>query len=142
MEERLATFQSLLASRGLRATSQRLAIYEYLISTDSHPTAEEVYQALRRRFPTMSPATVYKTLQLLVRMSLVHELEFSEAPNRYDGNPLLHLNLICVRCRRIADLDTRLLARLRSRVQKESGYQLLGQRHEIYGVCPACARSS
>ncbi|WP_324716931.1 transcriptional repressor [Carboxydochorda subterranea] len=130
----------MLSSNGLRVTPQRLSIYEYLLSTRSHPTADEIYQALRSRFPMMSQATVYKTLELLVELGLVCELGFGDEPNRYDGNPKAHINIRCTRCHRIYDLEEPELDRLARTVQERSGFRLSGQRHEFYGVCPDCQR--
>ncbi|MBX6377495.1 MAG: transcriptional repressor [Clostridia bacterium] len=135
---RLEAFQARLAAQGQRVTSQRLAIYAYLIENDTHPTAEEIYRALRERFPVMSPATVYKTLDLLVEMGLVTRLGFGGQAARYDGNPEVHANLLCVRCGLIRDLELPELEAVQQEVQRLSGYRVLGQRYEFYGLCPDC----
>lgn len=131
-------FQRLLAQRGQRVTPQRVGIYRYLTGTDTHPTAEEIYRALKPQFPGMSPATVYKTLELLTEMGLITELGFGHEPNRYDGNPGLHLNLICVSCGGISDVDEPLLEELVRQAAERSGFEVLQGRHEFYGRCPAC----
>jgi len=136
----VGTFRRLLVERGYRVTSQRLAIYRYLIGTDSHPTADDIYQALQKQFPTMSPATVYKTLELLVDMGLITELGFGDSANRYDGNPGLHLNLICVHCNGIADLDEPLLARLAEQAAAAAQFEIMRGRHEFYGLCASCRK--
>lgn len=138
MREQLKHFHELLARHGYRVTPQRMGIYEYLLSTTSHPTAEEIYGALRDRFPMMSQATVYKTLELLTRLGLVSELGFGDQPNRYDGNPRAHINIRCTRCHRIYDLDDPRLEELARSVQSRSGFAIEGQRHEFYGICPQC----
>ncbi|HEY8486929.1 MAG TPA: transcriptional repressor [Limnochordales bacterium] len=138
MREELRHFHNLLARHGYRVTPQRMGIYEYLLSTTTHPTAEEIYGALRERFPMMSQATVYKTLELLTRLGLVSELGFGDEPNRYDGNPRAHINIRCTRCHRIYDLEDPRLEELASSVRARSGFSIEGQRHEFYGVCPAC----
>lgn len=138
MQQRLEQFKQLLTDKGCRVTAQRVSIYEYLVNTDTHPSAEEIFSALKRRFPMMSPATVYKTLELLVEMGLVAELGFGDNANRYDGNPNVHVNLICMRCRKITDLDEPSLDALSAMVSSTSQFQILGQRHEFYGLCPVC----
>ncbi|HEY8450454.1 MAG TPA: Fur family transcriptional regulator, partial [Bacillota bacterium] len=70
MKTAVERFRDLLSSHGYRVTPQRLAIYEALVATDQHPSAEELYRQVKKRFPMISPATVYNTLQLLVRMGL------------------------------------------------------------------------
>src|SRR5690625_1216899 len=131
-------FQGMLKERGLRITHQRLAIYEYLISSDRHPSAEDIYEALHGQIPAMSLATVYKTLDVLVEMGLAVKLGFGDDVNRYEGNPEPHINLICVRCKQFVDLDEDSLGKIAASVQAESGYVLFSQRHEIYGLCPKC----
>lgn len=140
MNHRVQAFKALLAERGYRVTPQRVGIYEYLATTDEHPSAEEIYRALQDRYPTMSPATVYKTLDLLVELGLVGELAFGGEVTRYDGRPGLHLNMICVRCRRILDLPVEGLERAAQVAREQGGFRVLRERHEVYGICPSCQR--
>lgn len=133
-------FRRLLADRGYRVTAQRLAIYELLQENarrSHHPSAEELYQQARERFPMISPATVYNTLQLLVKMGLASELGFS-GETRYDGNPHVHVNVLCSHCKRIFDIEEDLAAEIFERVRAKSNFVLYGQRHEFFGVCPEC----
>src|SRR5690554_2675515 len=140
MNHRVQAFRELLAARGYRVTPQRVGIYEYLVTTDEHPSAEEIYRALQDRYPTMSPATVYKTLDLLVELGLVGELAFSGEVTRYDGRPGLHLNMICVQCRRILDLPVEGLEMAAQVARDQAGFRVLRERHEVYGICPSCQR--
>lgn len=137
-DARIENFRARLAAQGQRVTPQRLAIYRYLIEHDTHPTADEIYQALKVEYPSMSPATVYKTLELLLDMGLITELGFGDSPNRYDGNPHEHVNLICTSCGRITDLEESLLKELREVVSQRTHFELHSQRHEFYGRCPEC----
>jgi Fur family peroxide stress response transcriptional regulator len=137
-DERVEAFRRRLASQGQRVTPQRLAIYKYLIEAETHPSAEEIHRALQPIYPSMSPATVYKTLELLVEMGLATELAFGDSPNRYDGNPHEHVNLVCTECGSIVDLEESLLEELRERVVRASRFLVRSQRHEFHGVCPRC----
>ncbi|BAS28634.1 Fur family transcriptional regulator [Limnochorda pilosa] len=138
MDERVRAFREMLAERGYRVTPQRVGIYEYLAQTDRHPSAEEIYRALQERYPTMSPATVYKTLDLLVDLGLVGELAIGGEMTRYDGSPGLHLNMVCVQCRRIYDLSVEGLESAGRAAREQGGFQVLRERHEVYGICPTC----
>src|SRR5438552_6188610 len=91
----------LLRRAGLRLTPQRVAIVRALLG-ESHPTAAEVYEAVRRRFPALGLATVYATLNTLVALGQIHELPFADAA-RYDANTAPHVNLVCTRCGQITD---------------------------------------
>lgn len=132
-------FRRMLAERGYRVTPQRVAIYDAIHGDPSHPSADDVYQRVRRRYPMISPATVYKTLELFVRLGLVSELGFGDDVNRYDSNPEAHVNCVCVRCRKITDVDdAAMLAAVRRRAADASRFEIFTGRHEFYGLCPEC----
>ena len=137
-----ARFQQLVAKlkeRGYRATPQRMALLKIIAASTGHPSATQIYQQMRQRFPTTTLATVYKTLTLLKEMDEVLELEFSGAENRYDGNnPNPHLHLVCINCRRIIDPAIDAMSHLPSQVARATGYEIVGQRFDLYGICPQC----
>ena len=137
MRPELEAFQKILMERGYRVTPQRMGIYEYLLDTRTHPSAEEIYQALKDRFPMMSQATVYKTLELLLELGLISQLNLGGNATRYDGNPSLHVNIYCTECHRIYDVMEPELQRLAESVARR-GFVVKGQRHEFYGICPEC----
>ena len=124
---------------GYRLTPQRVALLRLLAESRGHPSAGQLYKQLSQQFPTTSPATVYKTLALLKEMGEVLELGFSDDDNRYDGNqPTPHPHLICVCCRAIIDPELSLVQDLEAEMARLSGYQIVGQRLDFYGVCPEC----
>lgn len=129
-----------LRQQGFRITPQRVAIVDYILSAESHPSAEELHFAIKRRYPMVSLATVYKTLELLKRKGVVKELAFA-GKSRYDANVGRHINLVCVSCGRIEDVDDRSLEELESKVAKKSRYSILGGRFELYGHCSECRSS-
>lgn len=141
-----ARFQQLvtkLKERGYRATPQRIALLKIIAASAGHPSATQIYEQMRRQFPTTTLATVYKTLTLLKEMGEVLELEFSGAENRYDGNkPYPHLHLLCIKCRRIVDPEIGLLPHLPTQVAQTTGYQIVGQRFDLYGICPQCQQKT
>lgn len=141
-----ARFQQLTAKlkeHGYRATPQRVALLKIIAASEGHPSATQIFEQMRQHFPTTTLATVYKTLTLLKEIGEVLELEFSGAENRYDGNkPYPHLHLLCIKCRRIIDPETEQLSHLPTKVARTTGYQIVGQRFDLYGVCPECQRKS
>lgn len=138
MQSAVERFRELLSEHGYRVTPQRLAIYEALISSPHHPSAEELYQQVNANFPMISPATVYNTLQLLVKMGLATETGFP-GEVRYDGNPDVHINILCIECRGIFDVEDELAGEIFERVRNKTRFTLLGQRHEFFGICPECS---
>ena len=94
-----------LKARGARITSHRLAMLELLADSVGHPSAAQIHATLQERFPTISLATVYKTLAVLKEEGEVLELNLP-VEARYDGNkPFPHPHLICTNCGKIIDGD-------------------------------------
>ena len=137
-----ARFEALVArlrEQEYRLTPQRIALLRLLAVSDGHPSASHLYDRLHAQFPTTSPGTIYKTLNLLKDLGEVLELGFSDDDNRYDGNnPYPHPHLICVRCRKIVDPEVSITQDLVQQVARQSGYQIIGHRLDFYGVCPEC----
>lgn len=132
---------ALLRDAGLRSTPQRLAIVDEVFSRH-HPTVAEVYETVRRRFPTIGLATVYNTLRSLTERGFVSELPFGDA-TRFDVNLAPHANLVCKRCGRIEDSRDceDLISQIKSRVAAGEGFRPESQRIDIYGLCRSCAAS-
>lgn len=120
-------------------TPQRLALLRLLTASKNHPSAMQLYEQLHEQFPTMSLATVYKTLNLLKEMGEVLELGFDDDDHRYDGNePSPHPHLICVRCRKIIDPEVPPFHTLAQEVADSSGFQIVSHRLDFFGICPEC----
>jgi Fur family peroxide stress response transcriptional regulator len=125
-------------SRGLKMTPQRLAIYQALVETSSHPTAEDLHRRVRRRHPMISPNTVYYTLTVLRQAGLVHEVNYWHDRSRFDANVSSHHHLICLGCRTIQDLVDEELDRLQVAKRAAGGFKVVGHRVEFQGYCAAC----
>jgi len=100
-----AELREALSAAGLRYTVQREAVYDYLRSVNTHPTAEEVYQAVRQRIPRISLATVYKCLEALVACGKASKLTSADGPARYDHRTDRHLHLRDLRTGEVRDLE-------------------------------------
>jgi Fe2+ or Zn2+ uptake regulation protein len=129
-----------LEQAGCRYTSQRAAVFDFLDHAKSHPTAEEVYQAVRQQLPKISLATVYKALEALVEASLATKLTNGDGSARYDCRGEDHYHLRDVTTGEIRDLpvqfDPQLLSKidpdLVSRLSAE-GFEITGYRLEVLG---------
>jgi Fe2+ or Zn2+ uptake regulation protein len=131
-----------LEASGLRFTPQRLAVYEHLVSTLHHPTAEDVFQAVRRRIPKISLATVYKALEALVSIGAATRLMATDSNGsaRYDARRENHYHFRCLRSGTVHDLPTHfdpdLIAKLDPHLAAElarQGFHILGYRLELVG---------
>lgn len=128
-----------LKRAGLRLTPQRVAICKVLSESKDHPTAMMIYHELLPQFPTLSLATVYKTLNVLKGLGLVHTLgDAGDGTEHYEADLQPHINLVCVRCHQVVDFDEELIRRVEQAVAERSGYEIQGARIVYYGLCPAC----
>jgi Fur family peroxide stress response transcriptional regulator len=140
-EARFRTLVRSLKERGCRMTPQRLELVRVIGVSDGHPSASQLHKTIKRRFPTMSQATVYKTLALLKEMSQVQEISLPEE-SRYDGcRPDPHPHLVCTGCGRIADGDLQVEPVAISRLERSSGYRGLRPQIVLYGLCATCTQS-
>jgi Fur family ferric uptake transcriptional regulator len=125
-----------------RMTRQRRVILEELQKVTSHPTADTVYELVRRRIPTISLGTVYRNLEILARTGRIAKLEVCGCQKRFDGNPRSHDHIRCVRCGKVDDMSTSLALNPLEHAQGACGYKLLGYRLEFVGLCPRCQKDS
>lgn len=100
---KLISFHDRCREAGLKMTPQRLAVYKALIQTDTHPTSEDVYQAVRQEMPNISPDTVNRTLQTLSEIGAAFVVEGTGQPRRYDGGMEDHQHFRCIKCGKIID---------------------------------------
>lgn len=134
----LGAFAEACRERGLSVTAQRLAIYKDMCATDTHPTAEEVYGRIRKSYPTMSLATVYKTLETFEKYGFISKTHASGQKARFDANKEPHHHLICVSCGRIEDVECEALEGLKL---STSGAQHFGRQAfqiDLRGLCKNC----
>ncbi|RYL88927.1 peroxide-responsive transcriptional repressor PerR [Sporolactobacillus sp. THM7-4] len=128
----------MLKDSGVRITPQRHAILEYLVDSDSHPTADEIYKALEHKFPNMSVATVYNNLRVFKKTGLVKELTYGDASSRFDFSTKKHYHIICTNCGKIVDFYYPSLDEVEALAAQVTGFTVDHHRLEIYGLCPEC----
>lgn len=130
-----------LRGAGIRPTPQRVAVYEMLKGTTSHPSVDAVYEALKPAFPTLSLNTVYCTLQALVSAGLVRRLAMRENVFRYDANASPHAHFVCTICGRVEDTPREVdedLAELEPRLEAKIPRLVVDHDHYFYGYCKDC----
>jgi len=128
-----------LRDNGHRITPQRLAIVKILAMSEGHPSVEDIHYQIKKDFPTMSLATVYKNIILMKSLGEVLELGFPDGSNRYDGNrPYPHPHLICIKCKKIRDPDLDSLSEMTKEVELETDFKILNHRLDFFGLCSDC----
>ena len=129
-----------LKERDYRLTPQRVELVRLIAASQGHPSAAQLYAKIKAQFPTMSLATVYKTLALLKEMNQVLEINLHD-DSHYDGNhPRPHPHLICMECNEIIDGEVSLDPEAIRKVEEVSGYTILRPQIALYGLCPDCKK--
>ena len=127
-----------LREKGVRITETRKAVIDFIIQSHDHPSADMIYQALLPAFPNMSLATVYNNLKVLIDEGFVSELKVrNDTTAYYDFMGHQHLNVICEKCGRIADMDLD-LPDVQQEAADQTGYQITKSQMVVYGICPDC----
>ena len=127
-----------LREKGYKATPQRIAISRFVLHSHNHPTAQRIYSEVKKVYPTVSLATIYKTIQILEEVGLIQELNLPKDQTRFDPNMEPHAHLICLRCKSISDWINPLISQIIDRASIEAGFIAAGQNFDIFGVCRSC----
>jgi Fur family peroxide stress response transcriptional regulator len=131
-----------LKEREFRLTPQRVELVRLIASSEGHPSAGQLYSNIHYRFPTMSHATVYKTLAMLKEMGQVLEIDLRD-DSHYDGNrPEPHPHLICSKCNRIVDADLAIDPGEIRKLENISGFSITRSQIAFYGICPVCSKEN
>jgi Fe2+ or Zn2+ uptake regulation protein len=126
----------------LRMTRQREVILEELRKVNSHPSADEVYEMVRKRLPRISLGTVYRNLEILSESGEIQKLEPGCTLKRFDGNPSEHSHIRCIRCDRIADVPMVSGPEIDLEQVDATDFEIIGHRLEFLGICPQCLGKS
>lgn len=139
-EERL--FEEALAGRNLKHSHQRKKILDIFLSTDKHLTAEGLYGIVKKKYPSLGFATVYRTLKLLCECGLCRELKLEDGATRYEHlyGHKHHDHLICTKCGRFVEVVDVDIERLQEKLFKAHGFYPQRHRMELYGVCRNCKK--
>ncbi|HVO13533.1 MAG TPA: transcriptional repressor [Vicinamibacteria bacterium] len=138
---RLVAFAHDCRRRGLALTIQRRAVYQELARRPDHPTADQVYEALHRRLPGLSRATVYRGLETLVRQGFARKVHHTGAVARFDPVTERHHHLVCDECGHLVDLDDAAVPDI-PLPARAGGFRIRDYSVSFTGLCPACARSA
>lgn len=123
-----------------RITPKCRVILEELQGSFSHLSADEVYERVRRRFPHISLATVYRNLELLAKMGMIQKLEWAGTQKRFDGNVKPHYHIRCIECGKVEDLSMEPFRAIENAIRGVSNHEILGHRLEVIGRCPECIK--
>ncbi|HEY2388833.1 MAG TPA: transcriptional repressor [Candidatus Binatia bacterium] len=126
-------------TQGVPLTIQRRVVLETLAARDDHPTADDVWEAVRLRMPDVSRTTAYRALDTLVRLGLAVKICHPGSSARYDAKTRRHHHLVCVHCERVLDIDVPALDKLA--LPNDKSFEVTDYSVQFRGVCAACRRA-
>lgn len=137
-QRRVGTFASHCHDLGLPFTSQRRMILEAVLDLDNHPSADQVHERVARRLPGISRATVYRTLETLVRLGVITKACHPGHVVRYDRRTDVHHHLICMHCDEVADISDDRLDSIPLPDTTGLGFEIADHRVQLRGICQTC----
>jgi Fur family peroxide stress response transcriptional regulator len=137
-DDQLASFEKECRSRGLALTIQRRTVFEELTGRRDHPTADQVYEAVRCRLPGLSRTTVYRVLETLVDTGFARKVHHPDAVVRFDPMVGRHHHLVCERCGRLVDLEDSQVPQVPLPDSKGTGFEVRDYTVSFSGLCSSC----
>ncbi|MDW7771400.1 MAG: transcriptional repressor [Desulfobulbaceae bacterium] len=125
----------------LRMTHQREIILQELKKNKNHPSADELYERVKKKLPRISLATVYRNLEVLSETGAINKIEISGRQKRFDWELSSHNHIYCMQCHRVEDINIKMPEKPALEPFESRGYKVQGCRIEFFGYCPACQKS-
>ena len=140
MSKGLKRLKKILHNEGLRFTSQREAVWNEIISSDDHREADEIYMAIKQKGVSVSRATVYRTIDVLLKNNFVRKLDIGVGPSKFEHkiDSHHHDHIICIHCGRIEEFMVDQIENLQDKVAEEYGFKLVRHIHQLFGLCENC----
>lgn len=126
------------STRTLNKSKQRNAIMAYLMPRNDHPTAEQIYNALKKDFPNISLGTVYRNLSLLAELGMIQKISCGDISEHFDGNPNPHNHFVCTDCKCVQDLEMENLDFVNILAGSHFPGSIEGHNIYFYGKCEKC----
>lgn len=117
---------------------RRERILELLSGTKQHPTAEWVYEQLKREYPGLSLGTVYRNLRILVEEGLAQSIPGGKSTDHFDADLAPHHHVVCDRCGRVSDAPVKVAEELFRKMEQVTGYRIDYPQISVSGLCPDC----
>lgn len=142
MKNAIELFNEFISRRNLRMTPQRTLILDIFLKRQGHLSAEQLYDMVKKKDPTIGQATVYRMLRLLSESGIAREVDFGDGVSRYEADvgKEHHDHLICTQCNKEVDVVDTEIEKLQERLAKKHGFLLTGHKMYLYGLCSSCRK--
>ena len=120
-------------------TKQREVILDEIKRTSAHPTADQLYEMVRKKLPRVSIGTIYRNLEQLCRSGVIKKLNIASSQSRYDGNTENHYHVYCIDCGSVNDLHLKIAKRVENEAKNSSDHEIFGHTILFWGRCKKCS---
>ncbi|HHV72214.1 MAG TPA: transcriptional repressor [Clostridia bacterium] len=141
MQKKITELRDRLTNLDYKFTPQRRAVLEVLLKNpDGHLSADEIYELVKENYPEMGIATVYRTLDLLVKLDILQKLNFGDGCSRFEFSQSEHHHhhLICLKCGKFIEVRGDLLEKLEEMITRENQFEIINHELKFYGYCSDC----
>jgi len=140
--ELFSQLRDICLKAGIRLTHQRLEVFKEIMSAKDHPAAEDIYERLKERMPTISLDTVYRTLGTFERLGVIRKMHVLDDHARFDPNTERHHHFVCTKCKKIIDFEWPAFDTLKLPSELNTYGTILEQQVEVRGLCKECGEKS
>ncbi len=140
LKVRMEAFKAKCRAAGLKVTPQRMAVYEVLIKSNEHPSAEMVFRKVKRTLPNISLDTVNRTLLTLYEIGAAFAVEGSGDAKRFDGNLKSHQHFKCIKCKRVIDFHHKPFDNIAVPKSISRRFTVLRKTVYLEGICDLCRK--
>ncbi len=142
MENKLIEIRKMLQEYGYKLTSQREATVQILLESKEHLSADDIYMLVKEKAPDIGLATVYRTLELLSELRIIHKLNFGDGLARYEITDSQeehhHHHLVCLECGKLEEFEDDLLGDIERKIEENKNFQIVDHRLSFFGYCHNC----
>jgi Fur family ferric uptake transcriptional regulator len=141
-EEEREILADYIRSKNMKRSEQRQLILDVFLKTEKHLAAEELYELVKKKNPSIGYATIYRTMKLFSDAGLCRELRAEDGIARYEHlyNHKHHDHIICTECGKIIEIESPEIEALQEGIAKKNGFILKRHRLELYGLCRDCRK--
>jgi Fur family peroxide stress response transcriptional regulator len=139
VENKLQDLERLSREQGVPLTVQRRAVLEVLAGRLDHPTADQIFDEVTHHLPDLSRTTVYRVLDTLVAMGVIHKAQHLGSAARYDPNTERHHHLTCVSCHKVVDMEDGALDQIKVPKASSKDFEITDYSVHFKGYCSDCA---
>ena len=142
MKSAKTIFRQYLKDEGLLSSKQREQILDIFLKTERHPTIDDLYKLVRKKYPRIGLATVYRTMRIICYAGLAKETDFGDGLRRFEHKyrHQHHDHLVCLECGRVIEVVSRAIENLQQRLAKKHNFTPVRHRMQIFGMCSECKR--